>query len=127
MASLLRELSQKPVSNVKFNGRKISFDYDGKKLSYVVVRKSTCFVGNWSRSKNEVYYDAHLKDPFEIQTICIHEAVEKYVTEKYGLDVDRQSHRIAQAIEKRWFEKHKRNWASYDRKATRIWKIHGSC
>ncbi len=127
MPSIAKTLSSKPVSNVKFDGKRISLAYDGAKLSFKAVKRNTCFVGNWSRSAKEVYYDAHLTDPVEIESICIHEAIEKYVSETYGLNVDKKSHKIAQKIEKRWFEKHKRNWAYYNRKVTKIWKAHGSC
>jgi len=127
MPSIVQKLSQTPISKVKFDGKSVSLDYGGKRLSYAVVKRNTCFVGNWSRSSTEVYYDAHLNDPVEIESICIHEAVEKYVTEAFKLDVDTQSHRIAQAIEKRWFQKHRRSWAYYNKQVTKIWREHGSC
>ena len=127
MVSLVQTLSAKPVSKVDFDGNRISLHYDGKHLSYRVRKRNTCFVGNWSRSSKEIFYDAHLKEKLEVEAICIHEAIEKYVTEKYSLDVDSQSHRIAQAIEKRWFQTHKKSWKYFDRKVTRIWKIHGEC
>jgi len=126
MVSLVQKLSAKPASNARLSPGRISLDYDGKRLSFKAVKRTTVFVGNWSRSKNEVYYDAHLTDPVEIKSICIHEAVEKYVAQKYGLDVDKQAHRVAQAVEKSWFEKHERSWAYYNRKVTKIWRMHGS-
>lgn len=127
MASIVKTLSSKPVSNVVFNGRKISLDYDGAHLAFKVTRRNTCFVGNWNRHAKEIFYDAHLQDPLEVEAICIHEAIEKYITENYGLKVDGQSHLVARAIEKKWFERHKRRWIYFSRKVTKIWKIHGSC
>ncbi len=96
-------------------------------MSYKVTKRNTCFVGNWSRQEKEIFYDAHLKDPLEVEAIAIHEAIEKYIAENYGLKVDEQAHKIAQSIEKKWFERHKRKWVYFSRQVTKIWKIHGSC
>lgn len=126
MASLVKAFASKPITNVRFTGTRISFDYDGKRVSYAVRKRDTVFVGNWNRQGPEVYYDKLLKGKLEIEALCIHEAIEKYVTETYGLDVDEVSHRIAQAIEKNWYEKQGRDWTPFSGLVTKIWKKHGS-
>ena len=96
---LVEKLSKKHVSLVRFDGKRISLKYDGKKLSNRVVKRTVRVVGDWSRIRNEVYYDKNL-DARGVLPILIHETVEKHVAQTYGLDVDTEAHKIAQAVEK---------------------------
>jgi len=96
---LIRELSAKRVSYVSFQKGYLSLKFDGKILRNKVRIKHDVGLGNWSRKRNEIYYDESLKSP-HILPILVHEAVEKYAAQKYGLRTQSEAHRIAMAVEK---------------------------
>ena len=115
---LIEKLSRKHVTLVKFDGKKISFRYDGKKLSNRAVKRTVKVVGDWSRKSDAVYYDKNL-DQLGVLPILIHESVEKHVTQKYGLDVDTEAHRIAQAVEKEFVAD--KNWIRIQKLVSKDW------
>lgn len=115
---LTEKLSKRHVTFVKFNGKFISLKYENRKLRCKAVRKTVRDVGDWSRKSNIVYYDRNLADP-GVLAILIHEVVEKYVAQKYGLDVDTEAHRIAQAVEKEWLAD--KRWIVQAKLVTRAW------
>ncbi|NUN11791.1 hypothetical protein HUU53_04060 [Candidatus Micrarchaeota archaeon] len=127
MMGIVALLKEKSVSKVRFSPNSLSLVFDGCKLRFKVVKKNTCMIGNWSRSKDELYYDDHFTDPVEVESICIHEAVEKYVSKTYGLTVQGGAHAVAQEVERKWFESKQRDWVGFNKNVTKVWKLHGSC
>lgn len=115
---LIENLSKKHVTLVRFNGKTISLKYDGKRLSNKVVKRRVRDIGDWSRKKNEVYYDKNLDAPGVI-SILIHETVEKHVAQRYGLDVDTEAHKIAQAVEKEFIAD--KSWIKMQKLVSKAW------
>ena len=96
---LMKYLSKLKVSKVEFCKNKISLVFDGEHLENKVVKKHITSLGEWARKRKVVYYDIHLKKK-DVLPILVHEVVEKYMTEKYGLKVECEAHKIADAVEK---------------------------
>lgn len=117
---LIKELSSKKISHVKFKNNFISLVYDNKKLKNNIVRRREKLVANWSRISRRIYCDKNVKEE-DILPLLVHETIEKYVTEKYKLDVDKESHKIAQAIERR-FIGNRRNWLLHEKRIAWLWK-----
>ncbi|HLD38839.1 MAG TPA: NUDIX hydrolase [archaeon] len=115
---LIETLSKKHVRHVSFNGKMISLTYDGKRLRYKTVRRKVRDVGTWSRDNPVVYYDKNLDNP-GVLPILIHEAVEKHVAQTYGLDVDTEAHKVAQAVEKEFIAD--RKWIALQKVITKAW------
>jgi hypothetical protein len=111
--NLMKYLPKLKVSKVKFFNNKISLVFDGEHLENRVVKKHITSLGDWSRKKKIVYYDKHLKKK-DVLPILVHEVVEKYITEKYGLKVDCETHKIADAIEKNFVSK--RAWLAHQQR-----------
>lgn len=111
--ALIKYLSKLAVSNVKVYGNYISLVFDREKLRNRIVRKHIKHLGDWSRKKKEIYCDTHLKKE-DVLPIIVHEVVEKYIVEKYGLNVDKDVHRIADAIEKNFIAS--REWRAHQQR-----------
>ncbi len=116
--SLIERLSRKHVSLVRFDGRRISLKYDGKKLSNRAVKRRVRDVGDWSKKKNIVYYDKYLDQP-GVVPILVHETVEKHVAQAYGMNEDTEAHRVAQAVEKEFIADKK--WIRHQRLVSKAW------
>lgn len=110
---IIKKLSKLKVSNVVFKDNWISLTFDGHHLKNKAVKKRTGVVGDWSRKSNEVYYEPYLKRE-DIVPILVHETVEKFVTEKYGLDVDKESHKIAEAVERNFIAS--KSWRAHQQR-----------
>ena len=115
---LIQNLSRKHVTLVRFDGKFISLKYDGKILRCSAVRRTVKDVGNWSRHKKIVYYDRNL-EAGALLPILVHEMVERHVALSYGLDVDTEAHKIAQAVEKEFIAD--KSWIKEQRKVTMAW------
>jgi len=107
---LVEKLSKLSVSSVIFKNNWISLVFDGRHLKNKVVKRHTSLVGNWSRNHNIVFCEADLKKE-DVVPILVHETVEKYVAERYGLNVDKESHKIAETVEKKFIAS--RSWRSH--------------
>lgn len=115
---LIDRLSRRHVTFVKYDGKFVSLKYDSRHLRCLALRRAVRDVGDWSRKKNIVYYDRNLADP-GVLPILIHEVVEKYVAQRYSMDVDSEAHKIAQAVEKEWLADKK--WIVQAKIVSRAW------
>lgn len=114
---LLRELMKAPVSNVRFSKNKVSFNYMGRRISDSVIVKRENHVAEWSRRRKQVFVDREIlgKDREKsLRALCVHEAVEKFLCEKFHLNVDKEAHAIATRKEKEYLEKIGGNWRSHE-------------
>lgn len=119
---LVERLKKEPVKNVKFTKDFISFEYDGKKIrNIIIIEKHQKFVGRWDKILNVVYLDDDLKG-LDLEAVALHESIEKYVSQKYGLKPFEEAHEIATVKEREYMERKKGNWASHQIKAGIIWK-----
>ena len=114
---LVEKLSKLNADDVAFKDNWISLDYDGRHLKNKVIERRISLIGNWSRKHNAVYYDPDLKKG-DVVPILVHEVVEKYVTEKYGLNADKESHEIADAVEREFIGE--KSWRSHQQRIIKI-------
>jgi len=118
-------LKKEKVKRVKIKNGWISFDYDGEKIrNKIVIRKHEGYVGSWARTTDKVYVDDNLKGK-DRDAIALHEAVEKFVTQKYGFPEDAESHDIATIKEREYLEKIGGDWKKHERKVHRVWRLEG--
>lgn len=122
---LLKKLFSLKPAKVKLTQTRVEFSLDGKKIAYrIVASGARGHVGDWHRGKPVVFVDSHLKG-LDWQAVALHEAVEKFVAEKYSLDVDSEAHSVAEKIEEKWLKARKGNWRSHQLKVFHDWKKHG--
>lgn len=113
--ALIKRLMNSPVENVVFKKNFIFLTYDGNRLKQKFVEKERhIHVGEWSRSRKEVYVSDGRLPPLDKKAIAVHEVIEKYLAQKYKLDVDKEAHKIATEKEKEWFKKMGGNWRSHE-------------
>ncbi|MFH0832805.1 MAG: hypothetical protein V1900_03745 [Candidatus Aenigmatarchaeota archaeon] len=117
---LIRELSKKRATHARFQNNVISLVYDNTHLRNKVIRRKEKYVANWSRVGKNIYLDKIVKDE-DILPLLVHEAVEKYITERYKLNVDKESHRIAQVVERN-FVRDKKDWHLHEERVEYVWK-----
>jgi GNAT superfamily N-acetyltransferase len=68
-----------------------------------------------------VYIDNDLPERYR-KSISVHESVEKYLVERYGLDPNAEAHEVAEQVEKRWFLENypMKEWEEYSKIVERI-------
>ena len=122
MKQLLGRLEEEPVKKVRFSRDWVFIEYDGKVIvNHIIVDKHERCVGRWDMILNVVYVDDDLKG-LDMEAVVVHEAIEKYVSQKYNLDPYEEAHEIATAKEREYLEKHKGDWKSHQLKIAHIWK-----
>jgi len=122
---LIKSLLREKVKNVKIGKDWISLEYDEEKIkNKIVTKKHEVHVGSWAKTRGKVYIDDDLKGKNR-DSVAFHEAIEKFVAEKYGLDEDTDAHKIAEEKEREYFEKIGGNWRSHQMKVTKVWMREG--
>jgi hypothetical protein len=96
--AIVDDLKMGKLSNVRFNGDRINFCWKGK------------WLGNWGHSlkDNRIFLDKDIPDRYKPQ-MAIHEAIEQYVSEKFGLKY-REAHEVAEHWEKEYAKMQGINW-----------------
>lgn len=113
----MRKLLNAPVSNVRFTKNKVSLDYSGHRVSDAILVRQESHVGDWSRRRKRVFVDKRIlgKDREKsFRALCVHEAIEKFVAEKFGLKVDSEAHAVATRKEQEYLKKIGGNWRSHE-------------
>jgi hypothetical protein len=122
---LIKSLLREKVKNMKTEKDWISFEYDEEKIkNRIVTKKHEVHVGSWAKTRGKVYVDDDLKGKNR-DSVAFHEAIEKFVAEKYGLDEDTDAHKIAEEKEEEYFKKIGGNWRSHQMKVTKVWMREG--
>lgn len=129
-AAFVKILLKTPLKHVKFSNRnrRISLDFFGEKFSYRIVVKRERDIADWSRRRKEIYIDKQIaeKDRFfhtdSFKALCVHEAVEKFLVEKFGLKVDEEAHVVATKKERQFLKKIGGSWRSHQMLVYRKWK-----
>lgn len=113
---IVKRLVAMNALNVKYDGKVISFRYDRTILkNKVIMKKHLGWVGQWSKTSDKIYYDDDLvKQPKELLCVLIHESIEKYVSEKYGLSDSAEGHYVASMIEQKFARQSGVNWGDYN-------------
>ena len=120
--ALAQELAEEPVRNVSYTPESISLTFNGELISNEIqIKPHESWVGSWSRKKQVIYIDDDLPEEWR-ETIAVHETIEKYLRERYGLNENAEGHETAEEIEKRNFLKtySQKEWEKYNRVVERI-------
>jgi hypothetical protein len=110
-------LSKFPVREVKFFGNKVSLSFLGHRISDYAVTKTEEHVAEWSRKRKEIFIDKkiNIQDRRKsFKALCVHELIEKFLVEKFGLKVDTEAHVIATKKEKEYLKSIGGNWRSHE-------------
>jgi len=119
---LIKSLMREKVKNVRVKNGWVSLEYDGEKIKYkIITKKHEWFVGSWARTKNKIYVDDDLKGKKDRDAVAVHEAVEKFVAQKYGLEEDREAHIVATEKEREFLEKIGGDWRKHQMKVAKVW------
>jgi len=122
---LIKSLLREKVKNVVIKKDRVSLEYDGEKIkNKIVTRKHEVHVGSWAKTIGKVFVDDDLKGKNR-DSVALHEAIEKFVAQKYGLDEDTDAHMIAEEKEREYFEKTNGKWRSHQMKVTKVWMREG--
>ena len=112
----------KQLKNVKFGKNWISLEYDGKKIkNKIKIVKHEWGVGDWNKHEKIVIIDNDLKRKRDIKSVALHESIEKYVAQKYKLNIDDEAHPIAEAVEKRYFRILDGSWKKHQKNVEKVW------
>lgn len=123
---LIKSLMREKVKNVRIKKDWISLEYDGEKIkNKIVIKKHEWFVGSWAKTTGKVYIDNDLKGKKDRDAVAVHEAIEKFVAKKYGLDEDTDAHRVATEKEREYLKKIGGNWRSHQMKVHKVWEREG--
>jgi hypothetical protein len=123
---LVRILRREKIKNVKFGKDWVSFEYDGEKIKdKIVIKKHEGHVGTWAATKDKVYVDDDLKGKRDVKAVALHEAIEKYIAQKYGLRDDVEAHDLADFKEREFLERVDGTWMKHQRKVDKVWRKEG--
>ncbi len=115
--AFLRLLLKAPLREVKFSGSRVSLTFFGHRLSDKVVIKTEDHVAEWSRKRKEVFIDREITDKDRrksLKALCVHEVIEKFLNEKFGLRTETEAHTVATKKEKEYLESLGGNWRSHE-------------
>lgn len=115
--SFVKIMLKTPIERVKFSGNMISLDFFGHRIADKVVRKREPHVAEWSRRRKEIFIDKKItaddrKKSFK--ALCVHEVIEKFLVEKFGLKLDEEAHAVATKKEKEYLKSICGNWRSHE-------------
>ncbi len=115
--AFVKILLKAPVTQVNFSRRKISLTFFGHRISDKIMVKHEDHVADWSRRRKEIFIDKKIgeKDMEKsFRALCIHEVIEKFLVEKFGLRLDSEAHVVATRKEKEYLKKLRGNWKSHE-------------
>ncbi|MFH1623340.1 MAG: hypothetical protein ABIA12_02370 [Candidatus Aenigmatarchaeota archaeon] len=92
-AAFVKVLMGTPVKGVKFSkdNRSISLSFSGERVRYAIRVQREVYVGHWGRSTG-IHIDSAMLSKGRgrsFRALVVHEAIEKFLVEKYGLSADR--------------------------------------
>ena len=111
--AFLKILLKAPMKNIVFKGNRISLSYFGHRISDKIVTKRVDHVGEWSRRRREVFIDNAIPGKKDFRSLCVHELIEKFLCEKFGLNLDDEAHVVATQKGKEYIESVGGNWRSH--------------
>jgi len=98
--------------------------YDGEVLTNAIeVIPHDKWVGSWDKTQRIVYIDDDLPKKYW-KSLAVHESVEKYLREKYGLDENAEGHEAAEEVERRRFCKESKCPADWDEYSKIVERVH---
>jgi len=131
-AAFVKFLVKSPVKDVKFSKgcKRVSLAFLGGRVRYAVRVGREAYVAEWSRRRPEIRVDAAMLPRGsgrlrEFRALCVHEAVEKHLAERYGLPADREAHDVATAKERQYLQRAGGDWRKHQAAVCRVWKRRG--
>lgn len=121
MVSLIKKLSAGKIRGVDIKRNAVSVAFLGKRISCSIKKRHVKDVANWGRRSNFIYVSKYLEKE-SIVPVLVHECVEKYVTKAYGLHADKEAHKVANAVERKFVISQKKNWRSHQQKISFVWR-----
>jgi hypothetical protein len=121
---LMKVFMEAPVTKIKFSKYRISFNFFGYRISDRITVKKQPHVGEWSRRVSKIVIDKNFNKRGrmkEFKSLCLHEAVEKFLVEKFGLNTDNEAHQVAKKKEREYLESIGGNWKSHELKVFWDW------
>ena len=122
--SLVKILLKSPVTKIKFSKDRISLNFFNHRISDKLIVKREDHVAEWSRRRREIFIDKNFGEKEKeksFRALCIHEVVERFLVEKFGLKLDEEAHVVATQKEKEYLESVKGNWRSHELKVFWDW------
>ena len=113
-----------PVTNIKFSKDRISLNFFGHRISDKITVKRENHVAEWSRKRREIFIDKNFGEREKeksFRALCIHELIERFLFEKYGLKLNEEAHIVATQKEKEYLEGVRGNWRSHELKVFLDW------
>ena len=121
-------LLRSPVRGVKFFKGKISLIFFSHRISDKIRIKREDHVAEWSRRRKEIFIDKkinHKEKAKSFKALCVHELIEKFLVEKFGLKLDEEAHLVATKKEKEYLKSINGNWRSHEHIVYWNWHNHG--
>jgi hypothetical protein len=106
---IIKRLKNAKITDLKITRKFISFKFNGKFIkNEIKINPKVGTIANWGHSlhDNRVFID---KDAKYKNQLAIHEAIEQYVSENFGLKYQ-QAHDIATLFERKYATMHNINW-----------------
>ncbi|MEK6891479.1 MAG: hypothetical protein AABX03_05085 [Nanoarchaeota archaeon] len=113
-----------PVTNIDFSKEGISLTFFNQRISDKIVRKREDHVAEWSRKRREIFIDKKFGEKEReksFRALCIHEVIEKYLVERFGLKLDEEAHVVATKKEREYLDSVNGNWRSHELKVFWDW------
>lgn len=106
---LIVELKKKKLSDVKYKDGKVSLLFDGHRITNKVKLNHTVEnIANWGHSLKDQRVFIDKDAPYKPQ-LAVHEAIEQYMSEKYGLKYH-EAHNIAEHFERKYCDMKGIDW-----------------
>ncbi|MEK6855165.1 MAG: hypothetical protein AABX73_03000 [Nanoarchaeota archaeon] len=122
--AFVKILLKYPVTNIKFSKERVSLSFFNHRISDKITVKREDHVAEWSRKRREIFIDkgfGEREKEKSFRALCIHELIERFLSEKFGLNVDEEAHIVAAQKEKEYLESVKGNWKSHELKVFWDW------
>jgi len=107
--AIAKKMMSEPITNVKYRPAsgpytgEISLNFDGQRITNKIeVVAHEPWVGAWDKDKQVVYIQKDMPEKFR-KHLALHESVEKYLHDDYGLSDMAEGHEAAEEIERKWF------------------------
>ena len=113
-----------PITNIKFSKERVSLSFFGHRISDKIIIKRENHVAEWSRKRREIFIDKNFGEKEKeksFRALCIHELIERFLYEKFGLKLNEEAHIIATQKEKEYLESVNGNWRSHELKVFLDW------
>ena len=125
---LVKILLRTHVMDVKFSRGRISLTFFNYRISDKIMIKREVYVAEWSRRRKEIFIDKKItsKDRKKsFKALCVHELIEKFLVEKFGLKLEEEAHLVATKKEKEYLESIHGNWKSHEHIVYWDWHKYG--